>query len=693
MTALEIFVRNVRMLMTAKGMRVKDLAELIGVSESYLSLVLNNARDNIHDQLKDRIAAVFDTTVADLYTEVHPSIVEDRPQDGREEGTRSLEDFLTVLGLDEPAQQLPFYRHYNRLSDAEAGMVARFLRGVLEDLAHESRVLGTDFGEGLTSGKGPAADSGPEPSEPDPAWLVRRLPPLERDLLELLAVAGGQMAMSDLAKILNLEVGAMENVALELVERGLIRFLEHGEDSHPASELRVLDPGSVPGPLLWLEYRLWRHQLYTLIPLARRRQWHLRLARLLEEKIPRPNSQVLPTQGDISPLGEAMAFQRLKETAEHYARAGYGSKAFPLLLEAGDGAKRQGLFREALHYYRQALSFLKPSAAPLDRLEVEQRLSLTYAALHRWERVAEQQEKILGYLAGEKNTSSAIQARYLLGVARSHLYQYPQALAELDKAREMAAGRDEATRARIELALGQLHLGRGSYERAHRHLEEGVKLGERLGLESFICEGWAGLGGAALAQRQLQEAVHYLQRGLALAKRLQNSQLILSLEVPLSKAYRQLGDLQQAEELLSAARRRTTESSDLRTQALVEREMALLRSEKGYGGEARALLERSLSFFRQERDEVELARTHLVLARLTRLGRAPLEEARRSLQFSLAVFEKKGLVPDWAEALREMGELSRTQGNEAVAAVYLRQSRQLLERAEEGGGRRKGKPA
>jgi len=49
-------------------MRIRELAELIGVSDSYLSLVLPNTRGNFSDRYKDTIAVVLGASLTQLYT-------------------------------------------------------------------------------------------------------------------------------------------------------------------------------------------------------------------------------------------------------------------------------------------------------------------------------------------------------------------------------------------------------------------------------------------------------------------------------------------------------------------------------------------------------------------------------------------------------------------------------------------------
>jgi tetratricopeptide (TPR) repeat protein len=55
--------------MAELGLKVKDLSDMVGLSPSYLSLILSGERQNLSDFHKDAIALALGTTVAALYTE------------------------------------------------------------------------------------------------------------------------------------------------------------------------------------------------------------------------------------------------------------------------------------------------------------------------------------------------------------------------------------------------------------------------------------------------------------------------------------------------------------------------------------------------------------------------------------------------------------------------------------------------
>jgi transcriptional regulator with XRE-family HTH domain len=72
MASIETFANNVKRLLAQRNIRIKDLAARIGLSESYLSLVLNGTRKNLNDEYKDRIASVLNVPMSLLYSENQP---------------------------------------------------------------------------------------------------------------------------------------------------------------------------------------------------------------------------------------------------------------------------------------------------------------------------------------------------------------------------------------------------------------------------------------------------------------------------------------------------------------------------------------------------------------------------------------------------------------------------------------------
>jgi transcriptional regulator with XRE-family HTH domain/Tfp pilus assembly protein PilF len=142
MSSIETFANNVKRLLAQRNIRIKDLAARIGLSESYLSLVLNGTRKNLNDEYKDRIASVLNVPLSLLYTEDVP--VRDRDDrravftdSHRHELKDVVELFLTKANLRH--RRTPFYVVLGSLNDTDVHCVKYFLSELLKEFAVEDR--------------------------------------------------------------------------------------------------------------------------------------------------------------------------------------------------------------------------------------------------------------------------------------------------------------------------------------------------------------------------------------------------------------------------------------------------------------------------------------------------------------------------------------------------------------------------
>jgi len=149
LSSLEIFAQNVKTLLNQRNLRLKDLAEAIDLSESYLSLVLNGTRRNLGDKYKDRIAAFFGVPISQLYSEFPTFADIDDMQAYTEDPLRAevkgvIDAFIERTNLH--SKEIPFYLALAALSDQEARSVKKYLTMVLKGL--ETRDSGqTDLRE------------------------------------------------------------------------------------------------------------------------------------------------------------------------------------------------------------------------------------------------------------------------------------------------------------------------------------------------------------------------------------------------------------------------------------------------------------------------------------------------------------------------------------------------------------------
>lgn len=134
MSSLEIFAHNVKTLLNQRNLRLKDLAEEIDLSESYLSLVLNGTRKNLGDKYKDRIAAFFGVPISQLYSEFPTFSDTDETHAYAEDPLRAevkgaIDAFIERTDLH--STEIPFYFALAALSDQEARSIKKYLTTVL----------------------------------------------------------------------------------------------------------------------------------------------------------------------------------------------------------------------------------------------------------------------------------------------------------------------------------------------------------------------------------------------------------------------------------------------------------------------------------------------------------------------------------------------------------------------------------
>ena len=135
MRSQEVFRQNLKVLMAKSGLKVKDLADMVGLSPSYLSLILSGERQNLKDFHKDAIALALGTTVSSLYTpdSSQPAAFTARPSPvpGRDRDISAFEELTRVMNVGDDALLSALYRELNSLSDDEVHRFGQVIRAAL----------------------------------------------------------------------------------------------------------------------------------------------------------------------------------------------------------------------------------------------------------------------------------------------------------------------------------------------------------------------------------------------------------------------------------------------------------------------------------------------------------------------------------------------------------------------------------
>jgi len=292
----EVFYSNVKTILAQRSIRIKDLAERIGLSESYLSLVLNGLRKNLNDEYKDRIASYLNLSLSQLYSEDLGATVSDVPapvfveDPDRKETARLVETFLTATNLS--SVRPSFYVALSGLNDKESRTVRAFLRTVLADLAKYKDVR-------------PAA-----------AQTAKPLTDMEKTLLAIYSLAGDEARLEWVRSSSGLAESEFGAMTQELADRSLVVLKDD------AGVRRV----SVLGTHV---------QASSVFTLTKLRDVHMSLASAMV---------ALPDEG---PFFE-------KRVAEHYVRAGKNKESLEHLSRSAKLLESAGLWREAAETWHQA---------------------------------------------------------------------------------------------------------------------------------------------------------------------------------------------------------------------------------------------------------------------------------------------------------------------------------------------------
>lgn len=206
MPSLEIFAKNVKRLLLQRNIRIKDLAEKIGLSESYLSLVLSGNRRNLGDEYKDRIAAFFNVPLSQLYSEDmcfketwdSVPLYED-PQ--RLELKDLINAFIDKTNLEN--RRTSFFLAISMLNDQDVRSVKYYFSRVLEEFEEEDKKK--SFQTEKT-----AFD----------------LPSEQRNLLALYSLAGNNAKIEWVKAIANMNEQKFNKLSSELESCGFISFVE-----------------------------------------------------------------------------------------------------------------------------------------------------------------------------------------------------------------------------------------------------------------------------------------------------------------------------------------------------------------------------------------------------------------------------------------------------------------------------------
>lgn len=223
------------------------------------------------------------------------------------------------------------------------------------------------------------------------------------------------------------------------------------------------------------------------------------------------------------------------------------------------------------------------------------------------------------------------------------------------------------------LTLGITLQETGRLDEAEPLFREVFDIGEEITDDSFVAEGLNALGMVANRRGDNDGAISFYQQALQFAGRIEYPALLANILCNLGLRLARKGDL-------ARARERFTETVRVaRRGGLIQREFSALMDwaavelDTGELSEAERLFDAALALAKTTRSARNLSDATRVLARL-RLRQTRLGEARKLLEQSLTAAEEADLDNCRAETLFELAKLESQSGNREVALSHAGRS-------------------
>ena len=502
MKSQDAFRSNVKSLMERQGLRVKDLADMVGLSPSYLSLVLSGGRANLSDQRKDAIALALGTTVWELYRPAEPQDVASagvceagsakpakEPEHGvdetfvlrRKRDIGPFEDLLHALNVTDKALLLAFYRELNSLSDDEVRTMGSMFRRILASW-RDSRER-----ESLTpQGTGESAEvSGPD--ERTLLWLVLRLCSLFGEAtLDFVRIACGWPEER------------LHRVLESLASAGAVQIVHKDAATGAGHEIDriAVRPKSGMGS----------EQARDWVPLSSRRKMLLALARSFDH-----GEHDAPTEVET-------AGARPDQLAQLYLEAGELRMARSWYERAALQEVSSGMWRLAKDHLLVVSSLDNILGTPAgDRVPAIQMLAAVCSNLGDIDEALVYQERNIAYWEKAGPPSDLVRGLLMASSILARRRDWAKAEERLDRALRVSHG-DCALEARVRLGLASLLAERGRLTRCREECEAAMDLGGKACDQALVAEATLRLGRVFLWRKDFARAAQYLNRALSLSE-------------------------------------------------------------------------------------------------------------------------------------------------------------------------------
>jgi len=473
-----------------------------------------------------------------------------------------------------------------------------------------------------------------------------------RDLLDCAAVLGERFDVTILLSVLG-------GSRLDLLKR--LRALERRH------QLIASDDG---------RYRFThskiREMLYQELPYDLRREYHLTIARCIEEV----HSHALE--------------EAIYDLAHHYFQGGSAEKALIYSLKAADRAERSYALDEALQFYLAALAVLEEGeetpGSKGQKIEILGKRGGLLSTLSRREAALE--SLALALQLSEELGDESRQSNLLTSMAdlQMRMGNWEQALALCRESMGISCKIENLRQmARTFSVMGTALFLKGEWEESIRHYEEGISLSERASDEVQRAKILGNLGNVHDAQGEEERAIEHYEKAIAI---LEGEGLLLDASLGylnLGYVYASLEEWREAERSYERSLEVFQKIGDIYHTGLAYLHLAEARFGQGEIESARGFCHKARELFRKIDDRLGIADTARVLASIYREGRE-LEEGEECLRQAMEAYEELDDRLNLAETSLELGIMLEERGEGKEAFEYLKRAKRLFERlgAEEG---------
>ncbi len=284
--------------------------------------------------------------------------------------------------------------------------------------------------------------------------------------------------------------------------------------------------------------------------------------------------------------------------AEHFEKAGDTQQAAAFLQQAGDNGVRRGAYQEAIGFYQRAVAYLLEDADPIAKLSVLLGLGEAHNRQGDISTLRPILTEALPLARTVDDPELLANTLYQLSLMETTYGDYPAALAYLNEALPLArAGTDAKTLANVLYGLANTSLRIGNYTEGvlaaeecialcektgddvlriyalnrlatlkdrpgttgydpqanHGHYEVGLALARRLGHRAGEQTILSNLGASAAYQEDWQQAIHYSQQALQLAREMDDRQGVVVAGLNLGEYHLKLEQPDKAVPLLHEA--------------------------------------------------------------------------------------------------------------------------------------------